>query len=165
MHGTADTVMPYNGQFYDNSLAIEKAPTSIWPDIDINLNNTYTVRFPAYRNKIIKELGQLSYHYKSSSSTTYSYLSASNYCKTVINYIKIIGQDHCWSGHIDSGPNSSDAANLQLDATYLLTLFFKLDLGNYSNNNMPNYKIIPSNLRTYNNKPLVNKKINNKIKL
>lgn len=157
MHGTADTVMPYEGQLYNNSLAKLKASISIWPEIDRCLNNTYTVNFPSYTNAIIKQLGTLSECHYVPNSTTYSYFSASNLAGNVINSITIVGQDHCWSGHINSGPNSSitNTANFQLDATYLLTLFFNLDLGNYTNSSMPNtYKTIPSNLKTYNNKPL-----------
>ena len=46
-----------------------------------------------------------------------------NISNNVLNFFTIDMQDHDWSGHPNSGPNSNTPANFYLDATYLLIKF------------------------------------------
>jgi poly(3-hydroxybutyrate) depolymerase len=136
IHGTGDQVMPYNGQQYQNSSALKLAKKTIWKNIDYNLTNTYTPNIQDYFNKIISDNSQ------SYSTNTYSCQTSAN----KYNFITIFNQNHCWSGHTDSGPDSDKPSNMYLDATYLLSLFFTLDIENYT----PTVDTIPSGLYNYN---------------
>jgi len=146
MHGTNDQVMPYNGQHYKNKhayrLGIENM--TIWPKIDPNMDNTYTPNIYNYVNLIIDSM--------TNSMTDDIKYSKKNYsCQIIsknklhLNFITINGQNHCWSGHTNSGPESNDAPNMNLDATYLLSLFFRLKLGKY----IPTINFIPHGLKAY----------------
>jgi hypothetical protein len=67
----------------------------------------------------------------------------------VLNAITI-NQNHDWSGHYKSGPDSDYHRTFILDATYLLIKFFKLQKGNY----VPTISTIPLNLKTYDNETI-----------
>lgn len=142
MHGTGDQVMPYNGQNYKNSsaLTLANAEETIWADIDSSLTNTYTANIQSYVNKIINNntshLDIINGIYSSQTAIT---------SRSCINFITIFQQNHCWSGHTNSGPDSDYLPNMQLDATYLLALFFKLKMGNY----IPTFTTIPYNFKKY----------------
>jgi poly(3-hydroxybutyrate) depolymerase len=143
MHGTGDQVIPYNGENYMNKGAYNlatKTDFSFWPKIDPTMKNTYVPNIDNYFNKIIDRNGYNSPQKLSYSKNTYSFQSASNNI-----LISVIGQNHCWSGHTDSGPDSNKAPNMNLDATYLLCLFFKLNIGDY----IPTINTIPYGLKTY----------------
>ena len=153
MHGTGDTVMPYNGQNYISSTAYSGSSNSIWSTIDPALNevggqiisNTYTTNFPSYISQIqtLNNLTNISPSYSNSQySWNYSTNAGGN---IVLNSILITDQNHDWSGHNYSGPDSDSGANFYLDATYLFVLFFKLNLGNY----VTNIPVVPSNLKAY----------------
>ena len=155
MHGTGDTVMPYNGQNYISSKAYEGSSNSIWSTIDPSLNevgdqiisNTYTTDFPTYISRIqtINNLTTISPSYSNSQySWNYSTNAGGN---IVLNSIIITDQNHDWSGHQYSGPGSQTTTgpNYYLDATYLFSLFFKLNLGNYTTN----LSTVPANLKAY----------------
>lgn len=151
MHGTHDQVMPYNGQQYKNSLALKLAnlplqnpKKTIWEKIDKSLKNTYTVNIQSYVNKITN-MSPI----KETKSNYYSCQTAAKY-NSYVNFITVFNQNHCWSGHSNSGPDSGDISNMHLDATYLLTLFFKLGIGNYT----PTCNVIPPELYTYNGEKL-----------
>ena len=153
VHGTADSVMPYDGQNYINSKAYNGSSTSIWSTIDPSLNevvsqivsNTYTTNFPLY-NSTIKTLNNFTTNPYSNSNSQYSWSSTTNVSgNIVLDFISIIGQNHDWSGHLNSGPDSNEPENFYLDATYLFVLFFKLNLGNY----VTNKPVVPTNLKAY----------------
>jgi poly(3-hydroxybutyrate) depolymerase len=159
MHGTHDQIMPYNGQLYANSLALKLAnlplqnpKKTIWKKIDNSLKNTYTPNIQSYVNKIIKLTKN-----EVTKNNYYSCQTAAKY-NSYVNFITIFNQNHCWSGHSNSGPDSNNIYNMHLDATYLLTLFFKLDIGNYK----PTFNIIPPELYAYNGEKL-NHRIDHRI--
>ena len=158
IHGTGDSVMPYYGQNYISSTAYNRSSNSIWSTIDPSLNevggqiisNTYTTDFPSY-NSTIQTTNIFLTDQSSDSNTDYSWSSSTNASgNKVLNFITINGQDHDWSGHFNSGPNSNLPPNFYLDATYLLVLFFKLNLGNYKTK----IPVVPSNLKAYDGSPL-----------
>lgn len=155
MHGTGDTVMPYKGENYKNKKADVNG--SLWSVIDPTVknnkggitDNTYTVNFPDYIQEIVNKNNlNLKYIY---SNTKYSYLVYSSNSNQVLNFITINNQNHDWSGHYNSGPNSNEPSNFTMDATYLLTKFFNLSIGKYS----PKVKTIPPTLLTYNNELII----------
>lgn len=157
IHGTADTVMPYNGENYTNSEAYNNKNKTIWKKVDTSIHetddiiytNTFTVNIPDY-STFIKNNNNLNQIYNNSNNEKYNWNVNQNSFNVVLNEISIIGQDHDWSGHYDSGPKSNTPYNFYLDATYLLIKFFKLDQGNY----IPTITEIPYNLKTYDNKNL-----------
>jgi len=153
MHGTGDTVIPYDGPIYSENLI----KGSLWEFIDRSHKNTYTVNFPSYILQIV-ETNSMVQTYNSFTDPTftntnpgysYSVYSSNNPTNNnqVLNFITINDQDHVWSGHDDSGPNSNEPSNFTMDATYLMIKFFKLEIGNYKQT----VQHIPSNLLNYNN--------------
>jgi poly(3-hydroxybutyrate) depolymerase len=156
IHGTSDTIMPYDGAMYKNENAYDDIDESIWTEIDQNIEkidgviytNTYSTNIPAYI-EFIKENDNLEETYNSSNEE-YMWNSAANN-EVVLNSIIINGQKHCWSGHANSGSGSDEPANFYLDATYLFIKFFKFNMGNY----VTSIPIIPYGLRTYDNEPII----------
>ena len=155
IHGTLDKVMPYEGQHFTNKKACTNK--SIWTNIDIaikncthiiNESNTYTVNFNSYISEIQKTYSN---NIISNHNNYYSWNSSISSSNLVFNSISINNQNHDWSGHTDSGPDtnygSESVYNTYLDATYLLIKFFNLDKGTY----IPTIYTIPSNLKTYDN--------------
>jgi poly(3-hydroxybutyrate) depolymerase len=163
IHGTSDKVMPYEGQHFTNNKACTK--NSIWTDIDIDIksctnineSNTYTVNFPSYISEIQKTYSN---NIISNDNNYYSWNSSISSSNLVFNSISINNQNHDWSGHNDSGPDTNYGPgnsgpgyiyNTYLDATYLLIKFFNLDKGTY----IPTIYTIPSNLKTYDNNIII----------
>lgn len=144
IHGTGDTVIPYYGGKYNNVNAKKRSDRTLWTTIDPTMNNTYTPNIPTYLYKI----QQMNYCSKSSiiNDSNYSFHTYTN-GTTVVNLITINKQNHCWSGHENSGHDSNSPANFHLDATYLFILFFNLNPGRYT----PTVDTIPKNLRNYEN--------------
>lgn len=150
--------MPYNGQNCTSS-NFQKADVngSLWPVIDPtlefnngNITNTYTVSFPEYIKKIIESnnLTPPSELPQEPSDGSYTYSVFSNKTNnTVLNFIAPTNQDHDWSGHNNSGPNSNLPQNFTMDATFLMIKFFKLVQGNYT----PTVLHLPINLLNYKN--------------
>lgn len=154
IHGTGDIVMPYYGQHcVEQNFNRAITPTSLWQVIDPTLevnngvitNNTFTVSFPSYIQEIINN-NNLTQSY-GSTTPTYSYSGYSSNNNNVLNFITIYNQNHDWSGHYDSGPDSNQPANFTMDATYLMIKFFNLEIGSY----IPTVQSIPCNLLTYKN--------------
>jgi len=156
MHGTRDTIMPYYGNHYINSKAIMSREKTLWKTIDPSVNgppehsksisNTYNPNINEYVEKM-----KTTYQFKKINiidDPKYSLYSYNNKKNNVINFITINGQNHCWSGHYNSGPDSNKSENFYLDATYLLILFFELDIGNY----IPTVDTIPHGFINYQNK-------------
>lgn len=159
LHGTSDSLMSYEGQPYCNQKAYERSSgrsgrsdIGVWHEVDSTLSqsksNTYTANIEAFVNVIIDK-NQLNENKNTIDVSGYSTLSCTNINHTMsLNFITIYGQDHDWSGHIHSGPNSQvvNQANFQLDATYLLCQFFKWKL-NYLptyHNHVVNSTAVPS---------------------
>jgi poly(3-hydroxybutyrate) depolymerase len=149
IHGTGDTTMPYIGQPYKEEINSD----SLWKVIDSTFKNTYTVNIPTYIQEIVKTNNFSNLKYDSSTdqnftNQNYSYSVYSSNNNQILNFITINNQDHDWSGHYNSGPNSNEPSNFTMDATYLMIKFFKLEIGNYK----PTVTLaIPSNLLNYNN--------------
>lgn len=144
IHGTNDTVMPYYGGKYENEHAIKRMKQTLWREIDPTIQNTYTPNINSYVQKI-RENNQCS----TSILTDDLHYSYNQYISNemVINFITIDGQNHCWSGHNGSGPQSDSPSNFYLDATFLLILFFKLRIGEYK----PSIDTIPLHMKNYTN--------------
>jgi poly(3-hydroxybutyrate) depolymerase len=149
IHGTGDTVIKYTGK----RIREFKKPDTLWEVIDPTFKNTYSVNIPNYIQKIVNN-NNLNLKYDSSTdqnftNQNYSYSVYSSNNNSVLNFISINNQDHNWSGHHNSGPNSHEPANFNMDATFLMIQFFNFGIGNYK----PTVQqAIPSNLLTYNNK-------------
>jgi len=155
-HGTGDTVMPYNGQNYKVARAYNSP--SLWKTIDTTVNpgsipittNTYTANIPNFVSEIVTNNNMTQYY--SDSNSDYSWISYNNQTGTVLNFITLVNQGHCWSGHTTiTEPQSFLPSNFYLDSTYLLIKFFDLLQGNYK----PTVNVIPPNLLTYNNNIIV----------
>ena len=144
LHGTSDEIMYYTGHEYRNQKAYYGSD-SAWKEFDDSVvydqknqmvhSNTFTANIKEFVNVII-DINQLNENYQHVKHFTvnvgeYSALSCTNVDHTMsLNFITIQDQNHDWSGHIFSGPNSklSNQANFQLDATYLLCQFFNWKL-------------------------------------
>jgi len=156
IHGSADTTMPYDGEMYTDQNAYDAKKSTIWTEIDPSIHktngtvytNTYTSNIKSYVENI-QNFNNLTQTY-SSSNKEYFWNSYNNDNNIVLNSVEIIGEKHSWSGHPHSGSSSSSPSNFYLDATYLLILFFGLDIGNYT----PSVTTIPSGLKVYNNTSL-----------
>jgi poly(3-hydroxybutyrate) depolymerase len=127
IHGTGDTVMPYDGQHYLNQNAQTKA--QYWKSIDPTLTNTYTFNIP----QLWTYIGNLF-----DKTTLFSTKKLSDKTNlTDWGSVKLITaeeQDHCWMGHENSGPNSNESSNKYFDATTLICNFFdNIPLGTYTN--------------------------------
>lgn len=170
MHGTEDQVMPYRGQNCVNFDAFQNTNGfdyyTIWNQVDPSLNgppngeigsvtsNTYTADIPNYVDFIKNHFDLQLYSesivtrmvdtgYNPPSLETFNSQSFENSIN--LNFIKIDGQNHCWAGHYNSGPDSNENANFSLDATYLIALFLDLKLGKYK----PTIDTIPPNFLKY----------------
>jgi poly(3-hydroxybutyrate) depolymerase len=161
MHGTEDTVMPYDGQeFPGSSDAIDFLKITLWRVIDpeiINLFNldiiktqTFTPDIPNYVQNIIKYSKINNLYSSTTVEDKYTLTSYNNSCNNVLNFFTIDRQDHDWSGHPNSGPNSNRPANFHLDATYLLIKFFDFDIGKYKTK----IDIIPTGFLNYKGQPV-----------
>jgi poly(3-hydroxybutyrate) depolymerase len=127
IHGTGDTVMPYNGQHFLNKDATEKA--EYWKKIDPTLENTYTFKILYLWNYI----GNL---FDNNANPVITYISNNSnlYNWGSVKLITATNQNHCWMGHTKSGPDSDEFSNKDFDATTLICKFFDdIKLINYSN--------------------------------
>lgn len=142
MHGTKDQVMPFNGKHFTNRKAIEdslKEKESYWKTIDSNVqenplnSNTYTVNIPNFWNSITDNMEiQITKKFGiDNKSELKKYTDTNN---TRFYSIEVTDQNHCWSGHENSGPESSLEPNKQFDATAAICSFFNISLNkSYSN--------------------------------
>jgi poly(3-hydroxybutyrate) depolymerase len=154
-HGTGDTTMYYNGANYVNSNAFSKP--SLWriidptvdPESTVIATNTYTANIPLFINSIITHNHMTTYY--SDSNSNYNWSSYRNNTGTVLNFISLNDQGHCWSGHTSRNASSVLPSNFYMDSTYLLIKFFKLLQGDYKET----VNVIPPNLLTYNNTNIV----------
>ena len=129
IHGTKDQVMPYEGQHFKNKKATRDA--EYWKEKDSTLQNTYTFDIYNYWNYIAKNINNSVKMKKTNfkgESYKYKFIDKDN--KTVLIHIKVIGQNHCWSGHDKSGPDSHAHQNHYFDATDEICKFFKITYNN-----------------------------------
>lgn len=157
IHGSADTVMPYNGQKYLNTPALNVLNNTLWNTIDPSVStsllqcNTYTppIFQTGYYNSVATNNNLTNIPMTNTNSKYYRCVYNNTTNNVVMNVIKINGQYHSWSGHSGLGTNSTYPANFYLDATYLILRFFNL-----TTNYIPvKNTTVPSNLRKYNNSP------------
>lgn len=125
IHGTKDQVMPYKGQHFVNPHAIKKA--EYWKKKDSTLKNTYTFDVFPYLKHIAENINKSTKHKESKfkgKSHIHNFTDKNN--KDVLIHIKVEGQNHCWSGHNKSGPDSSKPENHYFDATEEICKFFDI---------------------------------------
>lgn len=141
LHGTSDTIMPYNGQNYTNKQAVSNN-IDYWKSIDKNIErkcinekcsnptdiktNTYTADIPAFVNNWNK---YYKYQLKIINNSIKSLLYYKN--KHYFLFIPIVHGTHVWFGHKNSGPNANNEANLVLDSTDLLCKILDIPLASY----------------------------------
>jgi poly(3-hydroxybutyrate) depolymerase len=160
MHGSADKTMPYNGQQYMNSNALNALDKTLWKTIDPSVSasplngNTHTAvifqSHTGYYNSVVtnNNLTKIrTTNPKNSNYYRYVYHNTTN--NVVMNLITVNGQDHSWSGHSGLGRNSTNSANLYLDATHLILRFFNLTTDYKAVKNTT----VPKHLLKYNNRP------------
>lgn len=176
MHGTDDQVMPFLGQNYTTFSAFQNNSGfdyyTLWKQLDPGLtgpangstgivsSNTYTADIPRYIDFIKTNFNMNLYSESIVTSivnTGYNPPSLETFeCKSynggnILNFITLNGQNHCWAGHYNSGPDSNANANFSLDATYMVALFLNLKLGRYK----PTVDTIPSNFLNIKHNPLL----------
>lgn len=158
IHGTKDQVMPFNGQHFLNEKALKKSLDdsngSYWKTIDnsisynakdsnLNQSNTYTLNIENFWEQTSKNMtknGNTINFGENNLSQMTQYMNDSEKTKSVI--IKVHDQNHCWSGHAKSGPDSDKESNKQFDATSIICSFFGIDLSDsYSNKFSKNLKL------------------------
>lgn len=145
-HGTGDQVMPFKGANYVNKNAYKS--DSLWNKIDTTVNmieskvssNTWTANNHNFVGYIVftNNLKLINSNRVGTEYISNVYSSTTN--DMILNYIIISEQNHCWSGHKNSGPDSSESNNFYLDATYLITKFF-----NIGKDYIPTIPTIPKN--------------------
>ncbi|NDE14281.1 hypothetical protein EBZ80_05050 [bacterium] len=115
IHGSDDAVMPYNGQHFLNTSAEDKA--RLWKLVDPSMKNTYTAdpfTWLSRQNRadpsVVMRNGSPVYHWKATNTVQ----------------IKVMGGNHDWFGHKNSGPGSGSAASLSIDATAVVLEFLGL---------------------------------------
>jgi predicted esterase len=169
-HGTGDQVMPYSGTNYLTSAAInpEGNPYN-WINIDPDLvianyfeppefdqyyvksSNTYTANILAYwinwskknQNKCFKLINY-------GNNLLFQWYNKSHCSKKKSNpvvHVQITNQNHDWSGHLYSGPDSDSVYNATLDATVIVCHFLKIDYSEYT----PTVSTDTSQIITYKN--------------
>lgn len=130
MHGTADQVMPYDGQNFIDPNAIEYA-YEYWitkdPTVTTGKSNTYSAAIPTYRESLAKVVNKCSIP-KSSKLGLYSTVETWLGCSAEFTSITVAGGNHVWTGHKNSGPDSGITPNMDFDATEELAKFLKLPL-------------------------------------
>ncbi len=122
IHGKIDSFMPFSGQLFDNKLALKNV--AYWSLVDETLANTYTADILAYFlawagtsfDPTVTLWNGCKMHTTSAPAQSNSAL------------IIIPDGDSCWSGHLNSGPNSSSSANLLFDATLAIAKFLKIQV-------------------------------------
>lgn len=143
MHGTADQVMPYEGGAFITKLALEKydKPGSFWGRANGFTNDVaYTAPIMSYwatwAQKVNKATNVMAQPFTKSTTeqaTLYKFTNRAftNRGALPLQHLQVVGANHDWFGHANSGPGSTTAASLQLDATQVVADFFRIPLINY----------------------------------
>jgi len=130
IHGTKDEVMPYSGQNFINPKAIEYAK-DYWitkdPTVESGKSNTYTAKIEGYSAYLATEVNKCSVS-NTSGLGTYSTVTKWSGCLADFTFVSVVGGNHVWTGHINSGPGSGATPNMDFNATEELAKFFKLTL-------------------------------------
>ena len=139
MHGTADQVMPYTGGQFTTELALENygLPGSFWGPANGFTNDVaYTASIESYWDTWARSVNGATYiqtrpftNSTTQQATLFQFMQAAG---LPLQHLQVAGGNHDWFGHGDSGPGSTTAASLQLDATQVVADFFKIPLRNYT---------------------------------
>jgi len=139
MHGTADQVMPYTGGQFTTELALENygLPGSFWGPANGFTNDVaYTASIESYWDTWARSVNGATYlqtrpftNSTSQQATLYQFMQAGG---LPLQHLQVAGGNHDWFGHGDSGPGSTTAASLQVDATQVVADFFQIPLRNYT---------------------------------
>jgi poly(3-hydroxybutyrate) depolymerase len=133
MHGTGDQVMPYPGQNFLNSKALEHAGdywTSIDPTASVGpppTSRTYTADIAGY----VETLSSRVFHcaaFDESPFGSATTLAVGTGCDAPFNVLTITGGNHVWPGHAMSGPGSGRYPNMDFDATAEIARFFSIPM-------------------------------------
>ncbi len=136
IHGTGDQVMPYGGQNFLNTKALEHAD-DYWKSIDLtarlgtgwlaNFSRTYTADIARY----VQTLSNWVFHCAAlderpfGSATT---LAVGRACDAPFQVLTVSGGNHVWPGHAKSGPDSGVYPNMDFDATAEIARFFSIPM-------------------------------------
>lgn len=126
IHGTADSVMPFNGQHFLNPKALAHRH-DYWSQIDPAVHgqssNTFTADIPLYAEAIARDPegcqdSQVKPIHRSSIETTWTG------CKAPFRTIWVKEGNHVWEGRQHSGPESGTSPNMDFDATIKILEYF-----------------------------------------
>lgn len=139
MHGTADQVMPYGGGQFTTSLALQNygQPGSFWGPANGFTNNVaYTASIESYWAAWARSVnGATNLQTRPFTNSTTQQATLYEFTRPgalPLQHLQVAGANHDWFGHGDSGPGSTTAPSLQLDATQLVADFFRIPLRNYT---------------------------------
>ena len=126
IHGTADSVMPFNGQHFLNPKALAHRDgywSQIDPEVQGESSNTYTADIPLYAEAIARDPegcqdSQVKLIHRASIETTWTG------CKAPFRTMWVKGGNHVWEGHRNSGPESGTSPNMDFDATIKILEYF-----------------------------------------
>jgi len=136
VHGTEDSIMPYEGQKFENSAALEHCFVGKWHTIDPSCQKTFSAnifnywRFWGGGNPLEEGFinNQPVFYWENNI------------------HIRIVGGDHDWAGHINSGPNSDSTSNLSFDATAAICKFFNINFTLYQPTVQTDLMAIPNSM-------------------
>ena len=139
MHGTADQVMPYEGGAFTTGKALESydQPGSFWGRANGFTNDVaYTAPIKSYWTTWARKVNGAT-NVKTQPFTKSTTQHATLYKFTrggalPLQHLQVVGANHDWFGHANSGPGSTTAASLQLDASQVVANFFRIPLKNYT---------------------------------
>jgi len=126
IHGTGDSVMPFEGQPFLNARALAHSGdfwSQIDPSVTSDSSNTFTADISGYAEAIA--LGPEACK-QSEVERVYSNSLRTNWmgCKAPFATIWVTGGNHVWMGHSQSGPGSGKPPNMDFDATNTILEFF-----------------------------------------
>jgi polyhydroxybutyrate depolymerase len=135
VHGTGDTVTPYQGQNFVTAKALE-ASQKYWVTIDgavtTTSSNTYTASMKDYVQAWATQANGCGAVPAVSTISSASTLTSFSGCKATIAAITIANGEHVWLGHAKSGPKSGQDPNMDFDVTPVIAAFFKIDVSRYT---------------------------------
>jgi len=138
LHGSGDTVMPYYGQYFNNSKARSEYNTTgyFWGQSQgFPTTQVYTANIPSYYSHwagTVNNIKQTSQVVPFTSSTTQEeeallYVWASP-GRATVQHIQVVGGEHCWFGHPTAPLGCSTATNLQIDTTIIFSQYTHIPL-------------------------------------
>jgi polyhydroxybutyrate depolymerase len=161
VHGTGDTVMPYQGQNFVTAKALESSQ-KFWVTIDkavtTTASKTYTASMKDYVQAWATQANGCGANPTNSTFSSASTLTLYSDCTAPIAAITVANGEHVWPGHAKSGPKSGQAPNMDFDVTPVIAAFFNIDASRYTPtqsvptgalNTLPNYKSAPIGTPTW----------------